>query len=144
MRKLLIAFAIISSLYGICITNAIAKENTFSSVTIYYFGWDVLTRVALKPETVRESSNVIISINDSHRADVFFKWLNTGEMKIVDGGPSPENTRLVIDFVSTNGSVLTYYASQFNLVSGDSSLKRPIDDNFRNRFRFGEVAFSEH
>lgn len=143
MRKLLIAIVMFSTLYGACITNAIAKEDTFSSVTIYSYGWDVLTRVAIKPESVRQSADVVISVDDSYRAGVFFKWLNTSKMQIVNGGPSPENTRLVIDFVSTDGLIITYYASQFNLISGDSRLKRPIDDNFRNRFRFGEDAYSE-
>ena len=87
-----------------------------------------------------------ISIHDQSRIKSFYNWLRIDEMKPVSSSEDeflPEDPRLVIDFVSQGDTKETYYASRFDLLTADSKFKRPINAEFRDRFRFGEEAAFE-
>ena len=107
------------------------------SADLYYYGWDVTTRVKLSPDDVRRDPRIVITVLDPARAAALHSWLALPEMVPV----KPDRTgsaRLVLDFTTGRGETITFYASRNELFSGDSSLVRAIDSEFRDRFRFGE------
>ena len=133
MRRLLIATMVLS----FAAAMAGPADPAVVSADLYYYGWDVTTRVKLSPDDVRRDPRIVITVLDPARAAALHSWLALPEMVPV----KPDRTgsaRLVLDFTTGRGETITFYASRNELFSGDSSLVRAIDSEFRDRFRFGE------
>jgi len=110
----------------------VCRADTWQRADIYFIDWDVLTRVGLTPERVRE-------LADSKRtfrrdAPDIARSLALDKLRPTEDKHS-EDARLVIDLFTDTGARVTYYASRFNLCTADSASKRPIDEKFRQRFK---------
>jgi hypothetical protein len=106
-------------------------------VTIYYYDWDVLTRVAMTAKDVRDRFYVRVDIVNSGEAVKFRDRLLA--VKMTDSKEAVGvDVRLVIDLHLPNGKVSSFYASQFRLYSSDGTRSAPIDEEFKRKFRFFE------
>jgi hypothetical protein len=118
-----------------------ADGPSFSKAVIYYSGWDTLSRIRWGPKDVRRTAYVVITVSEPMRVKLIWESLHLPETSIMteeaDFAPA-QDARLVLDFTTKDGKVLTYYASSTYLLTADSMHKRPIDSQFRDRFRFGE------
>lgn len=112
------------------------EEPTIVAAEIYYYGWEALHRTEFTPKDVRRLSRVTTKVLDPHRATALFKWVTAPAMT---ANSTTGDARLVLDFTTSGGLRITYYASRDTLYSEDSRLARPIEADFRDRFRsFGE------
>lgn len=120
--------------------EAVAHSHEYVSATIYYFGWDVLTRTRLELEDVRRSPKIKIIVFDKYEIDRLIDFLGVEDLKKVQ---SPEKAkyandpRLVVDLYDSGGVSATYYASRTSLLTADSTFARDIDELFRHKFTFG-------
>jgi hypothetical protein len=109
----------------------VAQAEEWQRAELYFIDWDVLTRVSLTPERVRE-------IADSRRT--FSRDLSpiVGALAINQLRPAKrpdrEDARLVVDLYTDTGARVTYYASRFAFCTADSKWKHPIDVQFRRYF----------
>jgi hypothetical protein len=110
----------------------------YSRAELFYMGWEVETYTSQTPEDVRRHPITSVVIHDPAYASMLVDWL-----RLTSLSPNPdrrpnnhEDARLVIDLYRQDGDRVTYYASRFNLLSEDSSVKRPIDAEFRKAFEF--------
>ena len=100
---------------------------------IYFVPWEVETRFSYGPENVRQSAAVKTELRSEWLAQSFHDWLagkqfqDTTWQKI--GG-----LRLVVDLTLQDGTVKSYYASQFQLLDVSTGQVRQIDDEFKARF----------
>jgi hypothetical protein len=79
------------------LTIAQAAEDQFVQAKIYYFGWDVSTRVRLRLDDVRTNAKTEMKINDPYVISNLIAFLNVPAMKKAEG---PGDPRLVIDLSS--------------------------------------------
>jgi hypothetical protein len=117
---------------GLFSSVSACRADTWQRADIYFIDWDVLTRARLTPERVRE-------LADSKRtfrreAPEIARSLALDKLKLTKD-KQPEDARLVIDLFTATGARITYYASRFSLCTADSTFKRPIDEQFRQRFK---------
>jgi len=103
------------------------------SVKIYYVPWSVATSVAMSAGGVRKNAFVTYEILDATYAAMFVKSLGEETMQ-ADPELRVADLRLVIDVVDEDGSISSYYASQFAMVAEKSGKKKLIDESFRSRF----------
>lgn len=143
-RKYQVLASILVMLIFPAAVNSADNKDDFVRAEIYYFEWDIETLVGLTPESVRSQPTIKTIIQSPiaplAKAEVaaLRRWLRIEEMKPTHANKksNAEDARLVIDFYRSDGSRVTYYASRFNLISEDHKIKRPIDDAFREKFRF--------
>jgi hypothetical protein len=114
----------------------ICQGKTWRQADIYYVNWDIETRTLLSPENVRKQG-LKFHFSSQKEVNRFIKLLEIQKLKSEGepGFPFPENARLVIDLIGDDGKQTTYYASRNNLCNHDCSLKHPINEVFRARFR---------
>ena len=137
-----IFLSIFVALLMISISDSFSAEDrkrdnapAFIKAEIYYVSWDIDTRSKLTTKDVRKLYWIRISIREETEVNKFVNWLRLDEMKLA-AVPEQEDARLAIDLFKADGKRVTYYASQFNLLSEDSRSKRGIDEEFRRKFRF--------
>ena len=115
----------------------LSKENTiqnmrqedYKQIRMYFVGWDILTRTKLSPDDVRRMRNVYIEVNDKGRIsnivnkifDVEFTTFKYNE---------PEDARLVIELVKSDGKVEAFYANKTDLLTIDSKKYRTFGNHF--------------
>lgn len=109
------------------------SPRPFTSVKIYFVGWDLRTRVPLSADDVVRMKRIYFEISDDGLAANFAKWLRMPELRVRDTS-EPGNARLVIELVERNGGTITLYADRDYLYSEDSTQSRKIGQEFRNRF----------
>ena len=111
---------------------SVCRADTWQRADIYFIDWAVSTRIALTPQRVRE----LVDSKRTFRNDAseIAHSLALDKLKPTKD-KQPEDARLVIDLFTDTGACITYYASRFNLCSVDSASKRPIDEQFRQRFK---------
>lgn len=114
--------------------DADARESPrYATAHVYLYGWDERTRWRLSLDDVRRMSALTTAFRDSDDATAFAKSLRLEALAstvrtVVD------EPRLVIDFVTTGGTRVTYYANDFYLFSEDGRQMREIDCAFKRRF----------
>lgn len=125
--------------YGINAYGNQKKETMieYVKVEIYYYDWDVQTRYALTPDIVRTNYWLKITIVNKAEIDRFIQWLHTEKMKKIDI-KEIYDIRLVIDLFDRDGKRTSYYATQFDLINENATLKLRIDDKFKTKFNFKE------
>jgi hypothetical protein len=137
MQKIFI-FSMLVILSMPCVSSELDKK--YGKAVIYYYGWDVMTRLKLSQDDVRSNYKIMTLISDTGEISALVRYLKLENLKqaskeIVANGEDP---RLVIDLYYGNDGIDTYYASKFNLLSGDNSQIRSIDQEFKKKFTFYE------
>jgi hypothetical protein len=122
---LILAAALLSGL-------SVCRADTWQRADIYLIDWDVLTRASLTPERVRNLAD--FKHTYQREALEIVRSLELDKLKPTNE-KQPEDACLVVDLFTVTGVRVTYYASRFNLCTADCSSKRPIDEQFRQRFR---------
>lgn len=112
----------------LCTITASRAEEWQQRAELYFIDWDVLTRVALTPERVRELADHKRTFSRDVRSIV--SALSISKLRPATH-PEREDARLVVDLYTDTGARVTYYASRFNLCTADSKWKHPIDAQFR-------------
>ena len=125
MKTIAILVALLSSI-------AASDAEEWTRAELYFIDWDVLTRVALTPERVRELAD-----HKQTFARDFASIVNALAISKLRPAKHPEreDARLVVDLYTDTGARVTYYASRFSLCTADSKWKHPIDAQFRRFFR---------
>jgi hypothetical protein len=118
------------------VSPGLSRSIVWQQVDIYYVNWDIETRNLLEPAIVRKQGAKFHSSNQPEVND-FVKLLAVKKLQPEGepGFPFPENARLVVDLIDAKGAKTTYYASRYKLCNWDCSLKRPINETFRSRFK---------
>lgn len=134
------AFCLVLSLLLNAVAPGVATAGEGSSTrrgydraTIYFVGWDVLTRSRLSIEDVKRSAPIVVQIRRRAEASKFAQSLHLDEMTAVTP-PTEEDKRLVIELLRVGGGVEVYYANARALLSSDSTRSRVVDAEFRKRF----------
>ena len=120
-------FAVLFAMLGLCSSLA----DDWHRADIYFIEWDVTTRIRLTPERVIELADFKRTFHND--APDFVHSLRLDKLTRAKN-KSGEDARLVIVLTDDTLRRHTYYASRFNLCSADNAFKRPIDDQFRQRF----------
>lgn len=117
--------------------NTVAEETSeeydgrYSSVKIYFVHWNIISRVTLSPADVRRMRHLYIEINDefmvSQVVDAVFHD-NFQERTTT----LPEPARLVIDFISEDGTVEMVYANESHMLHEDSSKYKVMNNELLN------------
>jgi hypothetical protein len=109
-------------------------------VNVFYVDWGIDTLVPLSPEDVRRQG-IKLHLSSPKEVKSLIKILEIQNLKPAGGTgfPSPENARLVVDLIGSDGSPIgrkktTYYAGWSSLCNSDCSSKRSIDEGFRSYF----------
>ena len=117
----------------IVLTGApLAHADTWLRAEIYFVDWDVSTRTQLSPQRVRELADYKRTLRRD--APSIARLLVPETLKRTRDKQS-EDARLVVDLYTDNFVRITYYASRFNLCNETSTAKRPVDEQFRQRFK---------
>jgi hypothetical protein len=110
----------------------VAQAEEWLRADIYFIDWDVLRRVALTPERVREIATQRRSFSSRELSPVL-DVLQIRQLRQA-AHPEREDARLVVDLYTDTDARVTYYASRFALCTADSKWKHPIDARFRRYF----------
>ena len=124
MKALAILVALFSSI-------AASHAEEWTRAELYFIDWDVLTRVALTPDRVRELADHKQAFSRDFAGIV--NALAISKLRPAKH-PEREDARLVADLYTDTGARVTYYASRFSLCTVDSKWKHPIDAQFRRYF----------
>lgn len=135
MRLRKIALFVVTFLMLTNLSTSSQASELFASAKIYFFGWNVLTRSKLSLENVRQGASIIVEIKTSEETNNFVKWLQINQLQSNEN-PAHEDPRLVIDLFTMAGKRVTYYASEYSLLSEDSIYSRNIDADFKKKFSF--------
>jgi len=125
VRSLTILALVFSALCTVC------RADTWRRAEVYLVGWEMVTRIPLTPERVRELAKKKGVFQKE--ASAIARMLALQELKPDKEGRA-EDARLVVDLYTDTGVRVTYYASRFNLSRADNASKRPIDDSFMKYF----------
>lgn len=99
---------------------------------LFFIPWSTETRSSLSPSDVREHPEVTFTVTEPQCLEHLMIWLKLGDLAKSRSGDAPGDARLVIDIRDSHGILLPFYADQFSLISEDASLRRPIDQRFRD------------
>lgn len=125
MKTLAILIAVFSSV-------TVSQAEEWQRAELYFIDWDMLTRVALTPERVREIATHRRSFSSRELSPVV-EALMIRQLRPA-AHPEREDARLVVDLYTDTDERITYYASRFAFCTADSKWKHPIDARFRRYF----------
>jgi hypothetical protein len=118
-------------LVALLCSMTVSKAEEWQRAELYFIDWDVLTRVGLTPERVRELADYRRTI--SRDLSNIVSTLAINKLRPAKH-PEREDARLVVDLYTDTGARVTYYASRFDFCTADSKWKHPIDVQFRRYF----------
>lgn len=134
MRKsLAVGFFALMILLGATAMPAVGDSVEIEGVRAYFVGWDVLTRSRLSPQDVVRMKRVLIEISDAGLARNFIEWLRLEDLRPRPNS-DPADARLTIEIYRSDGSSTLYYSDKAALYSADSTLFRPVGEEFLARF----------
>lgn len=105
-----------------------ANQIAPTQIRVYFVGWDILTRVALRPEDVRRMRHVYMEISEPH-------WKISAIVKKIDNLNctkefSVGDIRLVVDIVKDSKVVKSVYADKDFVYLSDGSVCDNSDEIF--------------
>jgi hypothetical protein len=111
---------------------SLSQAEEWLRADLYFIDWDVVTRLALTPERVREIATHRCSLS-SRELRPILDALQIRQLRAA-AQPQREDARLVVDLYTDTDARVTYYASRFAFCTADSKWKHPIDGRFRRYF----------
>ena len=115
--------------------SACAQQVSDDYVQVYYYDWNVVTRVPLTVEAVRARYHASYLIRGVEFVDRFVARLELGRLTDIEEMPSVIDYRLVIDVRRGDAPVQTYACDAFRLYLLGRNIGMPIDREFKDRFR---------
>lgn len=108
-------------------------KKQYSQATIYYAHWDIDTTTPWGADAVRRNASAVIKIDGEEQLKPLLALLDLPSVS--QKASQAGDARVVFDLKVIRGETVTYYADQFGLYNGDSTLYRSIDKTFPNNLK---------
>jgi hypothetical protein len=119
-------------------SDNLIKPEDVKEITISFMPWKSATNRRLSAEDIRSNPNYRFSVCMPWDIETLIRRLPLQQMEPTT--EEPGDTRLVIDFRLSNGSRVTFHASQFYLYSEDCKHRWRVTPEFKRLFRFEEMS----
>lgn len=107
----------------------------YKQINLYFVRWEIVTRTSLSPDDVRRMRHVYAEVTD--KALISDLVTAIGATKFATRpSTEPEEARLVIELVRSNGQLDVYYANGQRLLTFDSTKAAPLSQRLMTALNF--------